>query len=81
MASSHGRHTKSESRARHPTASSTVGDVICPRRLAALTAAVELEVDPDEVHFESREERLLWEDLREEFQSFVTKIGPVWIAD
>lgn len=59
----------------------TISDVICPRRLQALSAAVELGVDEDDFVFESDDERRLWEDLRDEFQAFVAKIGPVWIAD
>ena len=56
-------------------------EVICPRRHAALHAAVELEVDREDVAFQSEAEQLLWEDLQEDFQAFVAKIGPVWIAD
>ena len=52
-----------------------------PARLELLSAAVELGVDREEITFESPEERRLWEDLEQEFQAFVTKIGPVWIAD
>ncbi len=59
----------------------TISDVICPRRLSALSAAVELGVDEDDFAFESDDERNLWEELRDEFQAFVSKIGPVWIAD
>lgn len=55
--------------------------IICPRRLATLRAAVELEVDEEELTLDSDEERRLWSELREEFQAFVSKIGPVWIAD
>ena len=54
---------------------------IGPRRIAALTAAAELQVDEEELEFESEAERLLWESLQEEFQAFVAKIGPVWIAE
>ncbi len=54
---------------------------ICPRRLASLSAAVELEVEEDELEFSSEEERELWASLRDEFQAFVAKVGPVWIAD
>ncbi len=49
--------------------------------MAAISVAVELEVDEDEIGFESDEEHLLWESLRDEFQAFVAKIGPVWIAE
>ncbi len=59
----------------------TISDVNCPRRLAELTSAVELGVDPEDFRFESEDERALWEDLRDEFQAFVAKVGPVWIAD
>ena len=54
---------------------------ICHRRLASLTAAVELEVEEEELEFASDEERELWASLRDEFQAFVAKVGPVWIAD
>lgn len=59
----------------------TLSQTVCPRRMATLTAAAELEVDEEELEFESEAERLLWESLREEFQAFVAKIGPVWIAE
>ncbi|MGI9596496.1 MAG: hypothetical protein ACR2QK_10065 [Acidimicrobiales bacterium] len=54
---------------------------ICQQRFSALSAAVELGVDEDEFDFHSEEEQLLWQSLRQEFQDFVSKIGPVWIAD
>lgn len=63
--------------AAHPSTSKP----ICPRRFAALSAAVELEVDRDDLEFRSDDELRLWESLRDEFQAFVSKIGPVWIAD
>jgi hypothetical protein len=67
--------------ATHPSSRGLGTEVICPRRLATLNVAVELQVDPDEVRFESEAERELWEELREEFEALVAKIGPVWIAD
>ncbi|MGB5756521.1 MAG: hypothetical protein WBM50_06375 [Acidimicrobiales bacterium] len=54
---------------------------ICHRRLVSLTAAVELEVEEDELEFASDEERELWASLRDHFQALVAKVGPVWIAD
>ncbi len=54
---------------------------VCPQRFASLSAAAELEVDPDDLSFESEAERALWEDLREEFDALVSRIGPCWIAD
>ncbi|MGH1490466.1 MAG: hypothetical protein ACRBK7_13940 [Acidimicrobiales bacterium] len=54
---------------------------ICPRRLSALNTAVELEVDEDEIEFESEQEAEMWRSLRTEFEEFVAKIGPIWIAD
>ena len=54
---------------------------VCSRRMGALSTAIELGVDEEDFVFESEDERQLWEHLRQEFQEFVTKIGPVWIAD
>lgn len=54
---------------------------ISPQRVAALSAAVELEVDEEELAFASAAERAVWEELQAEFQALVAKIGPVWIAD
>lgn len=52
-----------------------------PAREELLSAAVELGVDPEDITFHSLAEQLLWEDLQREFQAFVAKVGPVWIAD
>lgn len=68
-------------RSGNPGSDASRSDNFCPRRVASLSAAVELQVDPDDLNFESEAERVLWEDLREEFEAFVSKIGPVWIAD
>lgn len=62
-------------------AKTSIADVVCPRRFATLSAAVELQVDPEDLSFESSAERALWEELQEEFRAFVAKVGPVWIAD
>jgi len=59
----------------------TPEQTICPQRLTALNNAVELEVDEDEIEFESEQEAEMWRSLRAEFEEFVAKIGPIWIAD
>ena len=50
-------------------------------RFADLSAAVELGVEADEVGLRSHVERQLWVALQQEFEAFVAKMGPVWIAD
>lgn len=71
--------------ARHPclrSRSTSGGSTSVPEsRRELLSAAVELGVDAEDITFTSNEERLLWEALEREFQAFVAKIGPVWIAD
>jgi hypothetical protein len=49
--------------------------------MSDLSTAIELGVDEEDFPFESEDERRLWDDLHQEFQEFVTKVGPVWIAD
>jgi len=56
-------------------------DHLCPRRVAALQAAVELDVDRDDFSFENTDEVLLWTELEQEFAELVARIGRVWIAD
>lgn len=56
-------------------------DTVDPDRHALLAAAVELEIDEEDVGLRSAAERELWESLQVEFQAFVARIGPVWIAD
>lgn len=69
----HGAHAAHALHAPHGT--------IEPQRLHALATAVELEVDEAEIEFESAFEVEIWQSLRDEFEEFVAKIGPVWIAD
>ncbi|MDH3293135.1 MAG: hypothetical protein OER95_02310 [Acidimicrobiia bacterium] len=56
-------------------------DHLCPRRVAAMQAAVELDVDKDEFSFQSNEESLLWDEIEQQFADLVARIGRVWIAD
>ena len=63
------------------TTTPTTARTICPQRFAALSTAVELEVDEDELWFESEAEHELWLALRQEFERLVERIGPIWVAD
>jgi hypothetical protein len=56
-------------------------DHLCPRRVATMQAAVELDVDKGEFRFENSEEAALWDELEQEFAELVARIGRVWIAD
>ena len=56
-------------------------DQICPRRVAAMQTAVELEVDKDDFPLESTEESALWDELTEEFDQIVERLGRLWHAD
>ncbi len=56
-------------------------DDVCPRRVAAMQTAVELDVDKTDFAFETRAEANLWDDLEHEFAQLVARIGRVWIAE
>ncbi len=56
-------------------------DHLCPRRVAAMQAAVELDVHKEEFDFDTSEEALLWDELEQEFTDLVARIGRIWIAD
>ncbi len=56
-------------------------DAINPHRLTVLAAAAELQVDEEDIDFQSPQEAEIWQSLRTEFEELVSKIGPVWIAD
>ncbi len=56
-------------------------DDVCPRRVAAMQAAVELDVDKDDFRFRTSDEAWLWDELEQEFAELVARIGRVWIAD
>ena len=69
----------------HPTAPATPATPATTRSAPtgprSLAAAVELQVDEEDVQLRSPAERELWKALQEEFQAFVARFGPVWIAD
>jgi hypothetical protein len=73
-------HTESETTPETDLETDPV-DHVHPDRLALLSAAVELQVDEDEVGLRSDAERRLWRVLTEEFETFVARIGPVWTAE
>lgn len=56
-------------------------DDVCPRRVAAMQTAVELDVDKTDFPFESGQEAQLWDELEAEFNALVGRIGRVWIAE
>lgn len=56
-------------------------DDVCPRRLAAMQTAVELDVDKSDFSFRSGPEAHLWDELEAEFAELVARIGRVWIAE
>ena len=55
-------------------------DDLCPHRVSAMQAAVELDVDKTDFSFQSTAEAELWDELEEEFAAIVSRIGRVWIA-
>lgn len=56
-------------------------DDVCPRRVAAMRTAVELDVDKSDFGFETQDEAGLWDELEHEFAELVARIGRVWIAE
>jgi len=56
-------------------------DQICPRRLAAMQTAVELDVDKDDFALQSDEESMLWDELADEFDQIVARLGRLWTVD